>query len=254
MKSVVIGLSGRRNGSGRANNDIVDRLEAYERRAWRLAMLLTGDAQAAEAVVRTCIDAQKNPGQLTSPSLDRLVVQAARNPHMTPAKRGFADRCRDRLAKAQADHRVRRGRPMLAIEPTANEAQTDFSPESRCILDVLRSLPHQQREAWILRQLDGVELIAATKAMDSSKTALARHLDLANEALRKELGDREADLVAALKRDADALDPEPFINRRRSSRASRRAWRLRVAITAILLAIVVGIVVWRLVVIGAAQA
>lgn len=234
-------------------NAVVDRLEAYERRAWRLAMLLTGDAEAAEAVVRTCIDAQSRPDQLPAARLDRLVIQAARKPNTGVRPRSWNERLRARLDRARADHRVHRGRPRTQEEPAGDSDESPFSPESREALRALRALPPQQREAWILRELDANDPIEASKAMDCSKTALARHVELAVEAMRKALGDRQDELIAALKRDADALDPEPFIRRRRAGRLRQNSRRIRLGVIGAILAVVVLLVIWRLIVLRGAS-
>lgn len=227
----------------------MDRLEAYERRAWRLAMLLTGgDDHAAEAVVRDCVDAQQSPERLPPARFDRLVIQASRSPRRRPEPRRFRKRAKAALERAQAEHRVHRGRPRLDESNQQKESsqQCRFSPLSERGLAALQSLKPQQRESWILRELDDVDLIEASKSMDCSKTALTRHLESAVAIMRETLGDNHDAVLHALKQDADALDPEPFIQRRKSRRARGRTRQLVIWGFAASFIVVVGVIVWRI--------
>ena len=121
-----------------------------------------------------------------------------------------------------------------------------FSPLSERGLAALRTLKPQQRESWILRELDDVDLIEASKSMDCSKTALTRHLEAAITSMREALGDDHDAVLNSLKRDADALDPEPFIQRRKSRRARGRTRQLVIWGVAASFIVVVSVILWRI--------
>lgn len=211
----------------------MDRLEAYERRAWRLAMLLTGDVAVAEGVVRRSIDAQSRPDRLPADRLDRLVIQSARSADQSQSPTSMSRRAKGALEGVRQKHRASRG---VSTTPEQPSTKSPFSEDAAKAMHVLRVLPQQQREAWILQELDAVEVIHASKSMDCSRTALQRHLDLARRSMLQALGEDHDRIVAALKRDADALDPTPFIARRAERRRRMRHARRIVAMAVLVVA------------------
>lgn len=218
----------------------MDRREAYLRRAWRLAALLTGDRERASAVILRCLVAQPNLVRLPPGRLDRLVIQQARDMHARPPRPALSQRLTGLLQRIRAGHRDSRGLPMPVA--SAPEATPLFSPTAQRAMTVLLAIPSQRREAWILRELDSTGEIDASKAMDCSRAALARHLSLAESAMRETLGDGFNDAVAALKRDADGLDPEAFILAERRDRRRRTRWLVIVLVSTAALC-VIGLIV-----------
>lgn len=126
--------------------NVLDR-EACERRAYRLAVLLTGHRLAATRVIDAVTDAQPRPERLDGVRLDRLTVLHARE--LEPAM----------LVDA-------------GLPPRAAAALAD--------------LPEQAREAWVLRRVFLEEERDAARAMDCSRSAHARHLEAADAALGAE--------------------------------------------------------------------
>ena len=61
----------------------------HERRIWRLAFLLAGDADRAAALIATVLRDQPHPERLEPGRLDRLVILHAREipPCLNPADR-----------------------------------------------------------------------------------------------------------------------------------------------------------------------
>lgn len=127
---------------------MIDR-DACERRAYRLAVLLTGDPRTARKVLREILAAQSDLRLLDSSRLDRLTVL----------------RCREV-----------RSRPI------------EFANIPRSARRALARLPAQQREAYVLRHVYQADPRAASRAMDCSLAAANRHLELAERTLLDSLG------------------------------------------------------------------
>jgi hypothetical protein len=174
--------------------DDPDRRHALERRIWRLAYLLTGDAAGAAGLVDRILDAQEDPARLDPAHLDRLVIQQAREMIGT---------------------RGPRERPLLkpGSEPLATRA-----------LAAARSMPAQPREAWLLARIDIVDELWMSRAMDCSRTAARHHLESGENQMRALLMDSYDKAVLAVREFADTLDPGPIIE---AHRTVRRKTRLR---------------------------
>ncbi len=223
--------------------------EACERRAWRLAALLTGDARAADAIVAAALRAQGNLASLPAARLDRLVILRARD----------IDRARRRgprpsapgkpraglLERLRAGHHHWRGGALSSTaasdshppNPHRSDAALFTGPAAEAHQAAMR-LKEQSREAWLLRELDGKDEIASSRAMDCSRTALERHLAVSASAMRESLGDRFDSAIQDLRRQAAELDPGPFVAARRSrARTNRtRRWAILLLILAALAA------------------
>lgn len=171
----------------------MDRREAYERRVWRLAWLLTGGREDLCArLVAECLDAQPDLRRLDPAHLDRLVVLAAR--------------------------RRIRGVPRPA-EP---------SSPGRRLLAAAAGLPPQLREAWVFARLDGLGPMEMARAMDCSKTAALRHLERADSELSGRFGADLPAMLDGLRAEADLAAPGKALTAFRSQRRRRR--RIRAAL------------------------
>ncbi|MEC9372944.1 MAG: hypothetical protein VYC34_03835 [Planctomycetota bacterium] len=218
----------------------LDPRETAERRAWRLASLLSDTAPQAEAVVRAVIDAQPAPERLPEQRLDRLVILRAREiverpltprPKRTPL-----------LHRIRQSHNASRGiQPTStpspqppAITPDAGPAFL-FSGGLAPVGDALRALRRQPREAWTLRELDNKDIMDIARAMDCSRTAAERHLADAIDTMQRALSISYDEAVRKLRERALALDPEPFLLRRRQHRARRLTTRLIVIALALII-------------------
>ncbi len=194
----------------------MDRGDAYQRRAWRLAYLLNGgDPDGAAAVMARVITAQPRLETLDPAHLDRLVVLSARHAEGWHGTR-----------KAKPERRGRTG-----AGPTHPSAAR---PEALAILDVARTMPRQCLEAWILGRVDQLDLTAVSRAMDCSRTAATRHVERAEELMTQAVGPEQADRLASLRACVDALDPGPAVAAFRQEQRRRR--RLRSAIAALAVA------------------
>lgn len=189
------------------------RRDALERRIWRLAFLLTGDARGAVALVDRILDAQPDPGALDPAHLDRLVIQQAREMTRAPKPR--------RGASPPPG-------PMPSLNPHAQQA-----------LAAALSMPHQPLEAWVLVRIDELDELRMSRAMDCSKTAARTHLAAADDQMQQKLGESLSPAVAALRAAADSMDPGPIIAAHRVQRRkerNRRVGAITVVVSIVVLA------------------
>jgi hypothetical protein len=172
------------------------RRAAVERRIWRLAFLLTGDAASAAVLADRIVRGQPELLTLEPARLDRAIIQHARE---LPARRA----------------RVQRYPEQDQPRPEGDAAET---------LASLLALPGQPREAWILARLDQVDELHMSRAMDCSRSAARNHLHAAEERMHARFGPRVQPMIESLRRFADSLDPGRILS---VHRARRRKARLR---------------------------
>jgi hypothetical protein len=175
---------------------------ACERRSFRLALLLTGEARAALAVLESVLAAQPDVRAIDGAHLDRLTILRTRE-----------------LASARAKRSKRsRSAPAGVSELWSGTTFGD--------------LPGQAREAWVLVRVLALPDREVARAMDCSISAARRHMQLAEE----QLGDAGGELEERLR--ARALTAEvPAVVRERRERASRRRRAEIVAVIVVLLAV-----------------
>ncbi|MFG0274504.1 MAG: hypothetical protein ACF8QF_05555 [Phycisphaerales bacterium] len=210
-----------------------------ERRAWRLALLLTGDAAGADAVAVRVLEAQPDLDAIEPMRRDRLVVLRARE-HATgqlaqPAV-GFADRLR-------AGHLRRRG---VDAEAETAPAQA-FSGLANALMQFSLRRPRQQHEALMLHRVEGMELRDTARAMDCSTTAAARHLDEAERVIADTMGADYPTAGAALREQSAEATPGDEVVRVRVLMAKMR--RIRTVLLAAITLLLIGacaVTVWLL--------
>lgn len=154
------------------------RSEAYRRRVWRLAFLLTGDAGSAESLFIQIMREHRRIGSVEPDRLDRMIIMRARE---------------------HPQHTQRRLRP---------------DPH----LSTLYELLPQPLEAWLLVHVEQLEERSAAKAMDCSITALRLHQEAAEDYLTEQLGDAWHALADKLRQAADELDATPAIDKWQAKR------------------------------------
>jgi hypothetical protein len=178
--------------------------QSCERRVYRLATLLTGNPKLAAGVITVVVDAQPDLGRLDSAHMDRLTVLRSR-------------------------------------EIRAGVLRTPMIPDD--LADALAKLPAQQREAWILAKVYQLPDRELARAMDCSLTATKRHLELADQSMRQQLGPELAeDGPQLLLRYSMTLDVPAFFRAQQRRRRIVR-WLLSGLLLAILLS--AAIVIWR---------
>ncbi len=218
----------------------MNRQQAYERRVWRLAHLLASPDQAVPLVRRVVWRRRGDLDRLDAAHLDRLVILTAR--------------------ELPSGSRVAWANTLAHGESTGTQHRHEYMPVPRPptlaaeLLRHLHSMPRQPMEAWILSRLDDLDLMAASRAMDCSKTATARHLEAADEHLQRQFARAESDANAdsassevnnvtaateALRAWLDDLDPAPALARaHREARIRRRVTLALIVLGAIALAAV----------------
>ena len=176
-------------------------------RAWRLAILATGDADVAR---RTLSNLRVPPRgeRLDADRIDRLAIQSLRR---------------------ACGPTARAGPDQVQGPPSPARRRVDPVSLGRAH-DVLVALPLQAAEAFVLRRLDELDPIRACRAMDCSRSAADRFLERAERELSNSLGPEHDSAILALKAASDGLAPEPQVVAMCVSRARDRS-RRRVALT-----------------------
>ncbi len=184
----------------------MDAREAFERRAARLAILLTDDRDLAAAAMGDVLRAHPDLERVGETMVERSIVQACR----------------------AHGRRTGQATPVGAALPA----------DAQALWKAARALTPQEWEAWILREVEDEDEIRVARAMDSSKNALAE-VHLAPAIARLRAGFANPALydaaLASLRTHLDTVDPAPVLDRAHDARAS--AVRRRRIITAIQLAL-----------------
>ncbi len=229
--------------------------EAAIRRAWRLAVLLTGDTAVAEWLIG---DITRNTDLSALPSadhLDRLIILRTRETMRSDAASRRAPRKRKihlRLKDFRSAHAAsRQSAETDEIErpdpvPTWGRQVTPAAPgrpalnqplmtgEAARASMVLHAIKRQLMEAWILTEIDGKNVLEMARAMDCSKQAVVRHAQEARKIMERELDERHNRAVADLRAAALGLDADDFIVRMRTAKRARRVHTLALWILALL--------------------
>lgn len=180
---------------------------ACERRAYRLATLLTGDPVAAMDVVEAMVRAQPDLRVLDTARLDRLTVLRSRE--ITPGTPG----------RLPAD--------VLGADAAG----------------ALDSLATQPREAWLLARTYGLSPRETARAMDCSVTATARHVERADDVMARMLGGSDGPCrgvvgaIEALRVYSGSLALPPLYLARQRRRRRRRQLLAMVLLVATALAV-----------------
>ena len=181
--------------------------EVYERRIWRLAYLLTGNAPGAARLADRVLRDQPRIERLEPARLDRTVIQHARD-----------------------------------LPRTTSEAIPDLPAPQGEAAEALRavlSLPEQPREAWVLARVDELEDLHVSRAMDCSKTASRNHLNAADAQMASRFAGDALRPARALRAFADSLDPGRIIRAHRQERRTRAVRRAAVVASVALVALLV---------------
>ena len=87
-------------------------------------------------------------------------------------------------------------------EVSGPDADTDGRAEVRAVYRALDALPADERIAFALRFIDGMELTEVARHCDVSLATIKRRLQRAEALFRKKVGESEPDLVARLRENA----------------------------------------------------
>lgn len=174
---------------------------------WRLGMLLSGSQEGADRALHRVLTSSENVLKLGAERRLRLVVAGAREVEKALATRpqGHAERVRDVLAG-------------------------------------LELLP---RVCWVLRDVQGMDEVAAARAVGVSKSAVETYAQKGREAVRASLGDGMFDAIDALRRAGEGAGAEAGVARVEGSMRKLRARRrLLRAATLLVFFGVLGLLAW----------
>jgi len=204
-----------------------------ERRAWRIALLLTGDAARADAGMVSVLAAQPDLEAIPPARRDRLVLLRARE----SLAGGLSKPSIGLLERLRTAHLQRRGDEAA---PASRDAV--FSAVANALLQFSLRTPHQRHEALMLHRVEGMDLRQTARAMDCSTTAAARHLEAAEQAVAEAMGRDYTRASAMLRAQAREATPGPSVHRTRRVVLRRRRWK-RAAMWVTTLALL-GAVAW----------
>lgn len=210
-----------------------------QRRAWRLALLVTGRSDLADAALLAAMRRRVALRTMPEQRRDRLTLICVREIVGEAAmhRPGFLERLR-------AAHRGKRGAEPCAV---AENPQAVFEGLAADGAEAMRALREQPREAWALHRVLNMDLRDVARAMDCSKTAAARHLEEAESAMAGSLGASYIETIEALRTQSDAARPGSIVQESiAAQRTGRWIARVVVALLAILLtaAAVAGVMHW----------
>jgi len=192
------------------NDPVAERRRWARRRVWKLASLLSANAEDAEAVAAGVLATRRDLDVLEPARLDRLVVLEVRK-------------------RLQA----RGSRPGEGVAPGIVAAPDGVEGPAAEAHRVVFSMPEQQREAWLLNRIDGLELRRVARAMDCSKTAAERFLEAADQAIEGALGDEADGAVKTLRARLRAVGEGPAIERIEEGLETERRRRLAAKIAVV---------------------
>lgn len=196
----------------------MDVREAYERRVWRVGLLLTDDASAADEILVRVVGVQPELQKMGDSRLDRMVVQASRG-----AYEGG-------------------GRSLPDV--------VELDEPTRMLWSAVRDLGTQAREAWVFRELEGMESVRAAQAMDCSRHALEEvHLATARKTLEARLGEEQvAEATRRLAASLEGLDATEALERAAARRLQvYRRRRRNSAVLFVILLICFGLMIYVLI-------
>jgi RNA polymerase sigma-70 factor (ECF subfamily) len=163
-------------------------LAGVERRAFRVAELALGQREDAldavqEAMIRL-VRYRDRPAQDWAPLFWSILRRELTDRHRRNAVRrrvmgwlGRAEASREDLLEAQPD-------------PHEDPARRHADGEAwRALSAAVQSLPRRQRECFLLRELQGLDVAQTARAMGCSDGSVKTHLSRAMAALRLKLGD-----------------------------------------------------------------
>jgi len=152
-------------------------VERYREELGRMATSLVGDADAAEdALQEAFISAYRNLGRCRDP--ERLRVWLYRI---------VANRCHD----------ARRRRPTVPLDdldppaPHRTDARAEVSDLAGRVGEALNALTPEQREAFVMKEIEGKSYEEMVELLDLKIDALRMRVHRARDVLRQQLGEEK---------------------------------------------------------------
>lgn len=170
-------------------NSIEAFLASVERRAWRIAVIALNDSdEALDAVQDTMLRLVRHYSGKPAEEWAPLFFGILRR-RITDLQRRRAVRNR-LLVWNTRRHGAQDDEPPAwdAPDPTADPARAFASGQAFAAMSVaIRNLPRRQREAFMLRVLEGLDVADTARAMGCSEGSVKTHLSRALSALRGQL-------------------------------------------------------------------
>jgi RNA polymerase sigma-70 factor (ECF subfamily) len=173
-------------------------LKTVERRAFKQAWFAVGDEQAAldvvqEAMLKLVRNYADKPAEELPLLFQRIVQNAIRDHHRRQKVRNLWTTLFSALAPSgseDADHD-----PLETLEPVADAPTDADNPALRLermqilalIEEALQTLPLRQRQAFLLRYWEGLDVAETAKVMGCSEGSVKTHCSRATHALAEAL-------------------------------------------------------------------
>ena len=167
-------------------------LAEVERRALRIAEIAVRDRDEAldlvqDAMIKLARNYAERPGDEWAPLFYRILQNGVRDWHRRQKVRNRVMVWFDRGMSADDDYDVAANAPDPAGRSPDQQLQTS---EAMQHLDVsVHELPGRQREAFMLRTFEGLDVAGTAVAMGCSEGSVKTHYSRAVHALRDKLGD-----------------------------------------------------------------
>jgi RNA polymerase sigma-70 factor (ECF subfamily) len=183
---LALGAAAPPSGAAEAPRSLDEFLAGVERRAFRVAELGLGHREDAldavqEAMIRL-LRYRERPGQEWSPLFWGILRRQIADRHRRNAVRRRVMTWLGRKEEDAPD-------PLeLLPDPGADPLRRLQDDRAwRAMGAAVRMLPRRQRESWLLRELQGLDVAETAAAMGCSEGSVKTHLSRAMQSLRREL-------------------------------------------------------------------
>ena len=166
-------------------------LREVERRALRIATMMIRDADEAldivqDAMIRLTVRYRSRPREEWRPLFYRILKNRIRDWHRRRA-------VRNRVMSFFGGHEEDETDPMAAIPGPSEDnplERLEADESLAALAKALEQLPARQREAFVLRTFEGLDVAATALAMECSEGSVKTHHSRAVSRLREILGEQ----------------------------------------------------------------
>ncbi|HEY7671340.1 MAG TPA: RNA polymerase sigma factor [Gammaproteobacteria bacterium] len=166
-------------------------LREVEKRAFRIAAMMIRDADEAldivqDAMIRLTVRYRSRPREEWRPLFYRILKNRIRDWHRRRA-------VRNRVLSFFGGHDEDETDPMAAVPGPSEDnplEQLEADESLAALAKALEQLPARQREAFMLRTFEGLDVAATALAMECSEGSVKTHHSRAVSRLRELLGEQ----------------------------------------------------------------
>lgn len=199
------------------NDPVAERRRWAKRRVWSLASLLSASEADARLVASGVLTTRRDLDVLEPARLDRLVILEVRK-------------------RLQALG----GRPGEGVSSRLLSPPEGLDEGAEAVYRIVFSMPEQQREAWLIKRIDGLEMRRVARAMDCSKAAAERFLEAADEAIAGAYGGDPAAAIASLRRSLRSVGEGPALDELEVELETDRRQRLAAKVAVVVFLVLLG--------------